>query len=134
MRLAALLSARQTNCASSQRRPAPTARTARRMDDCSGRSPDLRVDASFRLPGKKPQWHLWKEAHRLQLRAQLRIWLHTQSRALKTAPHSHLADPSTSEPEGAHHPNKTAAVNVAQCGLTRLQCVSSVAGGSARTG
>jgi hypothetical protein len=32
-------------------RTAPSARTARRMDDCSGRSPDLRVDALFRLPG-----------------------------------------------------------------------------------
>src|ERR1700751_2949614 len=45
------------------------------MDDCSGRSPDLRVDALFppSRADEKPSG-IWKRAHRLQLRAQLRIW------------------------------------------------------------
>jgi hypothetical protein len=99
------------------------------MDDCSGRSPDLRVDAPFRLPGENPSGTYGTKLTAYSCGRSCGFGF-----ALKAAPHSHLADLSTGEPEGAHHPNKSSAVNVAQCGLTRLRCVSSVADGSARKG
>ena len=47
-------SMRETNLVDRHRseEPPQPARTARWMDDCSGRSPDLRVVAPFRLPEK----------------------------------------------------------------------------------
>lgn len=94
--MTALSSARQTSNRHRSARTAPSARAARRMDDCSGRSPDLRLIARFSaFPRPEAQWLSWKRANRLQLRAQLRIWLRTY----ETSPHSHLVDLSINEPE-----------------------------------
>src|SRR5580704_462053 len=98
------------------------------MDDCSGRSPDLRVDAPFRLPGENPSGLMEGSSPPTVAGAVADL------ASRETSPHSHLADLSSGEPERAHHQNKTASVNVAQCGLTRLRCASSVASGSARKG
>lgn len=94
--MTALSSARQTSNRHRSARTAPGARTAHRMDDCSGRSPDLRLIARFSaFPRPEAQWLSWKRANRLQLRAQLRIWLRTY----ETSPHSHFVDLSINEPE-----------------------------------
>jgi hypothetical protein len=80
----------------SQRRTAPNARTARRMDDYPGRSPDSRVDAPF-PPSRagKPSGYVEKNSPLTVAGAVAEL--------ADASPHSHLADLSTNEPEPDHN-------------------------------
>jgi hypothetical protein len=66
---------------------------------CSGRSPGSRVITPLRLPGSfvKDPVAFWRRTHRLQLRAQLRIWLAVDKQ--RTAPNSHLPINVIDKPE-----------------------------------
>src|ERR1700733_15185359 len=98
--MAAPPSTRQLQVLSSQRKTAPCARTARRKDDVlrsvswlAGHNPPP-PSRAFLL---KAQWHFWRRTHRLQLRAQLRIWLAVDKQ--RTAPNSHLPINVIDKPE-----------------------------------
>jgi hypothetical protein len=90
-------------------RTAPGARTARRMDDGSGRSPDSRVDALF--PPSRA------ECCPVAFGRELSAYSCGRScgfgRRLKASPHSHLAGPSTNEPERGYNRGDIGYVNAA---------------------